>query len=65
MSRFSSLMVWTLLGALVMAPAAMAQAPIKPGQVRVQGKPLAAPAEAPVPVPAGLQIDLRQQLEET
>ncbi len=65
MTRLSSLMVWTLLGALVMAPAAaMAQAPAKPGQVRVQGRPLVKPEEVPIPVPSGLQIDIRQQMRQ-
>lgn len=41
----------------------LAQAPQAPprGQIRVQGRPLADP-QAPLPVPAGLQVDLRQQM---
>ena len=40
----------------------LAQTPEPPrGQIRVQGRPLVEP-EAPLPAPAGLQVDLRQQM---
>ncbi len=44
-------------------PQDLAQAPAAAprGQVRIQGVPMAEP-EVPLPVPAGLQVDLRQQM---
>ncbi|MDA1090605.1 MAG: hypothetical protein O3A85_09870 [Proteobacteria bacterium] len=63
MALFARLMVLMVIAALFAAPAAMAQTnPDTPrGQVRVQGRPLAEP-ETPIPVPAGLSVDLRQQM---
>lgn len=78
MALFARLLAGTMLAAFIAVPAAMAQpapespkgyqmaqqapAAAPPGRVRIQGRDQAAEPEAPLPVPAGLQVDLRQQM---